>query len=179
KSMSRIGKQSIIIPKGVEVSVQDHSVTVRGPMGELVSPLFKGIVAVQEGDSLTLQCADLNSKVMKSKYGLARALLANVITGVSKGFERVLEVRGVGYRAQLQGKNLNLSLGFSHPVIYVMPEGVEARIDQSRITLRGIDKQKVGQTAADIRAFRPPEPYKGKGVRYADERVVMKEGKKA
>lgn len=116
---------------------------------------------------------------MKSKYGLARALLANVVTGVSKGFERVLELRGVGYRAQIQGRSLNLSLGFSHPVVYAIPEGVDARVEQSRIILTGIDKQKVGQAAAEIRAFRPPEPYKGKGVRYADERVIMKEGKKA
>jgi large subunit ribosomal protein L6 len=177
--MSRIGKQPITVPGGVEIRIQDHSVTVKGPRGELVSPLFEGIVAAQEGDSLSLQCADLNSKAMKSKYGLARALLANVITGVSKGFERVLELRGVGYRAQVQGKNLNLALGFSHPVVYAIPEGVEAKVEQNRITLSGIDKQKVGQTAAEIRAFRPPEPYKGKGVRYMDERVKMKEGKKA
>jgi len=177
--MSRIGKQPITVPGGVEIRIQGDSVAVKGPMGELVSPLFEGIVAAQEGDSLTLQCADLGNKVMKSKYGLARALLANVITGVSKGFERVLELRGVGYRAQVQGKSLNLSLGFSHPVVYAIPEGVEAKVEQNRITLSGIDKQKVGQTAAEIRAFRPPEPYKGKGVRYADERVKMKEGKKA
>ncbi len=177
--MSRIGKKPITIPDGVEIRIQDHSVTVSGPMGELVSPLFDGITATRDGDSLAVRCVDLNSKEMKSRYGLTRALLANVITGVSKGFERVLELRGVGYRAQLQGKNLNLSLGFSHPVIYTIPEGVEAKIEQSRITLRGIDKQQVGQTAAEIRAFRPPEPYKGKGVRYADERVRMKEGKRA
>jgi len=177
--MSRIGKQQITVPGGVEIKIENDSVTVKGPKGELISPLFNGITAVQEGDSLSLQCADLNSKVIKSKYGLARALLANVVTGVTKGFERVLELRGVGYRAQVQGKSLNLSLGFSHPVVYVIPEGVEAKVEQSRITLSGIDKQKVGQTAAEIRAFRPPEPYKGKGVRYADERVKMKEGKKA
>jgi len=177
--MSRIGKQSITVPGGVEIRIQDDSVTVKGPRGELISPLFNGITAVQEGDSLSLQCADMNNKVMKSKYGLARALLANVVTGVTKGFERVLELRGVGYRAQVQGKSLNLALGFSHPVVYAIPEGVEANVEQSRITLSGIDKQKVGQTAAEIRAFRPPEPYKGKGVRYADERVKMKEGKKA
>jgi len=177
--MSRIGKQQIVIPGGVEIGIQADSVTVKGPRGELTSPLFDGITAIREGNFLALKCADLNSKPMKSKYGLARALLANVITGVNKGFERVLELRGVGYRAQLQGKNLNLSLGFSHPVIYAIPEGVEAKVEQSRITLSGIDKQKVGQTAAEIRAFRPPEPYKGKGVRYADERVMMKEGKKA
>ena len=177
--MSRIGKQPITIPSGVEITINHDSVAVKGPNGGLSSPLFEGITAVQEGNSLSLQCADLNNKVMKSKYGLARALLANVVTGVSKGFERVLELRGVGYRAQIQGRSLNLSLGFSHPVVYAIPEGVDARVEQSRIILTGIDKQKVGQAAAEIRAFRPPEPYKGKGVRYADERVIMKEGKKA
>jgi len=177
--MSRIGKQPVTVPGGVEIKIQSDSVVVKGPKGELISPLFEGITIAQEGDSLNLQCADLNNKVMKSKYGLARALLANVITGVTKGFERVLELRGVGYRAQVQGRSLNLSLGFSHPVLYALPEGVEANIEKSLITLSGIDKQKVGQTAAEIRAFRPPEPYKGKGVRYVDERVIMKEGKKA
>jgi len=177
--MSRIGKQPVTIPGGVEIKIENDSVIVKGPKGELISPLFHGITAVQEGDSLNLQCADLNNKVMKSKYGLARALLANIVTGVTKGFERELELRGVGYRAQVQGKNLNLSLGFSHPVVYAIPEGVEARVEQSRITLSGIDKQKVGQAAAEIRAYRPPEPYKGKGVRYVGERVMMKEGKKA
>jgi len=177
--MSRIGKQLITIPGGVEIKINHDSVAVKGPHGGLISPLFEGITAVQEGDSLSLQCADLSNKVMKSKYGLARALLANVVTGVTKGFERVLELRGVGYRAQIQGKSLNLSLGFSHPVVYAIPEGVEAKVEQSRIILSGIDKQKVGQTAAEIRAFRPPEPYKGKGVRYLDENVMKKEGKKA
>ncbi len=177
--MSRIGKQPITIPSGVEIKISPDCVAIKGPKGGLISPLFDGITAVQEGNSLSLQCADLKNKVMKSKYGLARALLANVVMGVTKGFERVLELRGVGYRAQIQGKNLNLSLGFSHPVVYLIPEGVEAKVEQSRITLSGIDKQKVGQTAAEIRAFRPPEPYKGKGVRYVDENVMKKEGKKA
>jgi len=177
--MSRIGKQPVTIPGGVEIKIGNDSMTVKGPKGELITPLFDGITAVQEGDSLSLQCADLTNKVMKSKYGLARALLANVVTGVSKGFKRELELRGVGYRAQVQGKSLNLALGFSHPVLYAIPEGVEAKVEKSIITLSGIDKQKVGQTAAEIRAYRPPEPYKGKGVRYVGERVMMKEGKKA
>lgn len=177
--MSRIGKQPIIVPSGVEVKINSSSVTVKGPKGEMTSPLFAGIIVEQTGDSLQISCADLNDKVTKSKFGLARALLANVVTGVTKGFEKVLELRGVGYRAQVQGSNLNLSLGFSHPVVYAVPQGVEAKVEQSRITLSGMDKQKVGQAAAEIRAFRPPEPYKGKGVRYVDEHVNMKEGKKA
>jgi len=177
--MSRIGKQPITLPSGVEVKIGSSSVAVKGPKGELNSPLFAGISVEQKGDVLQVRCSDLESKISKSKYGLVRALLANVVTGVSKGFEKVLELRGVGYRAQMQGSNLNLSLGFSHPVLYEIPQGVEVKVEQSRITLSGIDKQKVGQAASEIRAFRPPEPYKGKGVRYLDEHVNMKEGKKA
>jgi len=177
--MSRIGKQPIELPSGVTATLSANSVTIKGPKGEMTSPLFAGITIEQQDNVLQLTCSDLGDKVTKSKFGLARALLANVVTGVSKGFEKVLELRGVGYRAQVQGSNLNLSLGFSHPVVYEVPQGVEAKVEQSRITLSGIDKQKVGQAAAEIRAFRPPEPYKGKGVRYVDEHVNMKEGKKA
>ncbi|MDX8391420.1 MAG: 50S ribosomal protein L6 [Mariprofundaceae bacterium] len=177
--MSRIGKQPITLPSGVEAKLNPSSVTVKGAKGELTSPLFPGISIEQDGDVLKLSCSDLGSKELKAKFGLARALLANVVTGVSKGFEKVLELRGVGYRAQVQGSSLNLSLGFSHPVVYQVPDGVEATVEKSLITLSGMDKQKVGQAAAEIRAFRPPEPYKGKGVRYVDERVIMKEGKKA
>ena len=177
--MSRIGKQPITLPSGVSVTIGSDSVTVKGPKGEMTSPLFPGISIEQQDNTLQLSCAEMDDKVTKSKFGLARALLANVVKGVSTGFERVLELRGVGYRAQVQGKNLNLSLGFSHPVVYAVPEGVEAKVDASRIILSGIDKQKVGQAAAEIRAYRPPEPYKGKGVRYLDEHVIMKEGKKA
>ena len=121
----------------------------------------------------------MGSKKTKSYYGLVRALLASNVEGVSKGFEKKLELRGVGYRAQTQGRKLNLSLGFSHPVEYELPEDVDAVVDKGFITISGIDKQRVGQVAAEIRAFRPPEPYKGKGVRYVDEYVAMKEGKKA
>lgn len=177
--MSRIGKQPITLPSGVTATVHADSVSVKGPKGELSAPLFPGITIAQEDSTLRLNCADMEDKESKAKFGLVRALLANVVTGVSTGFEKVLELRGVGYRAQVQGKNLNLSLGFSHPVVYAVPQGVEAKVDASRIILTGIDKQKVGQAAAEIRAFRPPEPYKGKGVRYLDERVIMKEGKKA
>jgi large subunit ribosomal protein L6 len=177
--MSRIGKQPITLPAGVEVRIDAASVTVKGPKGEMTSPLFNGITVSQEGSELKLACADLGNKKMKSNFGLARALLANNVTGVSEGFRKVLELRGVGYRAQAQGRKLNLSLGFSHPVEYEVPEGVEAQVDKSNIIITGVDKQKVGQVAAEIRAYRPPEPYKGKGVRYADEYVAMKEGKKA
>jgi large subunit ribosomal protein L6 len=177
--MSRIGKQPITVPAGVEVKLDANSVTVKGPKGELSSPLFDGITASQEGADLQLACVDLGSKKMKGNFGLARALLANNVIGVSEGFKKILELRGVGYRATAEGKKLNLSLGFSHPVVYNLPEGVTAIVEKSNITISGHDKQRVGQVAAEIRAFRPPEPYKGKGVRYADEHVAMKEGKKA
>ncbi|MFQ5582357.1 MAG: 50S ribosomal protein L6 [Mariprofundaceae bacterium] len=177
--MSRIGNQPITVPSGVEVKILADQVTVKGPKGELSSPLFEGITAQQEGDQITIACADLGNKKMKANYGLVRALLANNVQGVSIGFEKVLELKGVGYRAQAQGKKLNLALGFSHPVVYDVPEGVEAKVDQNQIIISGYDKQKVGQAAAEIRAFRPPEPYKGKGVRYLGEYVAMKEGKKA
>jgi len=177
--MSRIGKQPITIPAGVEVQVAADHVTVKGSKGELNAPLFPGITVEQEGSVMSVLCTDMETKKTKSFYGLVRALLANNVIGVSKGFEKKLELRGVGYRAQAQGRKLNLSLGFSHPVEYVLPEGIDAVVDKGFITVSGIDKQKVGQVAAEIRAFRPPEPYKGKGVRYVDEYVAMKEGKKA
>jgi len=177
--MSRIGLQPITIPAGVEVRLGEGEVTVKGPKGELSSPIYPGITIEQEGDQLRLACADLGNKRLKSMFGLCRALLANNVTGVSKGFEKVLELRGVGYRAQAQGRKIVLSLGFSHPVEYELPDGVDAKVEQTKITLTSCDKQRVGQVAAEIRAFRPPEPYKGKGVRYAGEYVAMKEGKKA
>jgi large subunit ribosomal protein L6 len=177
--MSRIGKKIIQVPSGVEVKISADAVVVKGSKGELSSPLFDGITVSQEGATLTLSCSDLENKKLKALYGLASASLANNVKGVSAGFERELELRGVGYRAQAQGNALNLSLGFSHPVVYQLPTGISAKVDQSKIIISGSDKQKVGQVAAEIRAIRPPEPYKGKGVRYTDEYVAMKEGKKA
>jgi len=175
--MSRIGNLPIELPKGVAVTIGADSVVTKGPKGELVSPLFAGITVLQEGNLLKVQCSAVSPGI-KAKFGLVRALLANSVHGVSKGFERVLELRGVGYRAQLQGEKLVFSLGMSHPVEYQLPKGVQAKIEKSQITLSSIDRQKVGHVAAEIRAFRRPEPYKGKGIRYVDERVIMKEGKK-
>ncbi len=177
--MSRIGKQPVAIPSGVEITVNASSITVKGAKGSLESPLFKGVTAKVEGTELQFECADLGNKKMKSFFGLSRSLVANNVIGVSKGFEKTLELRGVGYRAKVQGKNLDLSLGFSHPVIYPIPDGIEAKVEKSNIIISGFDKQKVGQVASEIRAFRPPEPYKGKGVRYTNEYVAMKEGKRA
>ena len=177
--MSRIGKKTIQVPSGVEIKIGTDAIVVKGPKGELSSPLFDGVTVNQEGATLTLSCADLENKKLKALYGLTTASLANNVKGVSQGFERELELRGVGYRAQAQGNALNLSLGFSHPVVYQLPTGISAKVDQSKIIISGSDKQKVGQVAAEIRAIRPPEPYKGKGVRFANEYVAMKEGKKA
>jgi len=177
--MSRIGKQPITLPAGVEASIGSDSITVKGPKGTLTSPLFAGVSAVQEDNLLTVTCSNIEDKKTKSFFGLVRALVASNVQGVTTGFEKKLELKGVGYRAQAQGSDLNLSLGFSHPVIYALPDGITAVVEQSIITVSGIDKQRVGQVAAEIRAFRPPEPYKGKGVRYVGEHIVMKEGKKA
>lgn len=177
--MSRVGKQPVTIPAGVEVTVNASSITVKGAKATLESPLFDGISVSVEGNSLQLECADLGSKKMKRNFGLARSLVANNIVGVSIGFQKVLELRGVGYRAKVEGRNIDLSLGFSHPVVYALPEGIEAVVEKSNITISGSDKQRVGQVAAEVRAYRPPEPYKGKGVRYVGEYIPMKEGKRA
>jgi large subunit ribosomal protein L6 len=177
--MSRVGKQPVTIPAGIEVKINADSIVIKGAKATLESPLFAGITASVEGNSIQLECSNLGNKKMKGNFGLARALVANNVEGASKGFEKTLELRGVGYRAKVQGKNLDLSLGFSHPVVYALPEGIEAKVEKSTIVISGSDKQKVGQVAAEVRAYRPPEPYKGKGVRYIDEHVAMKEGKRA
>jgi large subunit ribosomal protein L6 len=177
--MSRVGKQPVSIPAGIEVKVNASSITIKGAKATLDSPLFAGITASVEDNKIQLVCADLGNKKMKGNFGLARALVANNVIGATEGFKKTLELRGVGYRAKVQGKNLDLSLGFSHPVVYALPDGIEAVVEKSIIIISGSDKQKVGQVAAEVRAYRPPEPYKGKGVRYIDEHVVMKEGKRA
>jgi len=177
--MSRVGKQPITIPNGVEVKISEDSIVVKGSKGELSSPLFDGLSATFDDAMIKISCEDVSNKKLNGNFGLARALAANNVAGVSKGFEKTLELRGVGYRAQVQGQKLNLSLGFSHPVVYDVPVGIEAKVEKSQIIISGIDKQKVGQVAAEIRAYRPPEPYKGKGVRYVGEYIAMKEGKKA
>jgi large subunit ribosomal protein L6 len=167
-----------VLPKGVEVTVNGVAVTVKGPKGALEMELNHEVELGQEEGTLTLQPRS-GSRFAVAMAGTTRALLANMVRGVTDGFERKLELRGVGYRAQAQGNTLNLTLGFSHPVAYQVPEGVQVETpSQTEVVVRGSDKQKVGQVAAEIRRFRPPEPYKGKGVRYADERVVMKEAKK-
>jgi large subunit ribosomal protein L6 len=176
--MSRVAKKPVTLPKGVEFKLDGRTVTVKGAKGTETLSLKPGITIVEEDGTLQVQ-TDSRDRQVAAMAGTTRALVANMVTGVSEGFERKLELRGVGYRAQSKGNVLNLTLGFSHPVDYPVPEGVTVETpSQTEVLVKGVDKQKVGQVAAEIRAFRPPEPYKGKGVRYADERVVMKEAKK-
>lgn len=176
--MSRVAKNPVIVPSGVEVSLAASVVSVKGPLGTIKQALSKDVSVVREGD--TLLCKAQNESMQSNAMsGTVRALLANMVHGVSKGFERKLNLVGVGYRAQAAGDTLNLTLGFSHPVSYKMPAGVKVETPtQTDIVLKGVNKQQVGQVAAEIRAFREPEPYKGKGVRYSDEVVILKETKK-
>lgn len=176
--MSRIGKNPIVVPKGVEVTLSDEVVAVKGPLGTLTRRLSSDIRIERDGDQL-LCVVNNDSTRANAMSGTTRALVANMVEGVSKGFERRLTLVGVGYRAQAQGDKLNLTLGFSHPVVHEMPKGVKVETpSQTEIVLRGNDKQQVGQVAAEVRAYRSPEPYKGKGVRYTGEKVVLKETKK-
>jgi len=176
--MSRVAKNPVELPKGVEFSRSGSSLTIKGSKGTLSMNLNPEVELAEEDSALTVK-ARSRSRFATAMSGTTRALIANMVHGVSTGFEKKLELVGVGYRAQAQGKKLNLTLGFSHPVVYEMPEGITVETpSQTEIIVRGADKQAVGQVAAEIRGFRPPEPYKGKGVRYADERVVMKEAKK-
>jgi large subunit ribosomal protein L6 len=176
--MSRIGKEPVELPKGVEFKQNGNVVTLKGSNGELSLELNSEVELTQE-DNLLKLAPRSGSRFATAIAGTMRSILANMATGVSAGFERKLQLVGVGYRAQAQGKKLNLTLGFSHPVEYEVPEGISVETpSQTEIIIKGADKQKVGQVSAEIRAFRPPEPYKGKGVRYADERVMLKEAKK-
>ena len=176
--MSRVAKEPIEVPKGVEFTQSGTAVSVKGSNGTLSMQLNSEVELAREDNSITVMPRS-GSRFATAISGTTRALLANMIEGVSKGFEKKLELKGVGYRAITEGRKLNLTLGFSHPVVYEVPEGVTVETQsQTEVVIRGNDKQQVGQVAAEIRRFRPPEPYKGKGVRYADERVVIKEAKK-
>ena len=175
--MSRIGRMPIEIPAGVTVSYENHHMNVKGPKGELSRDLHPDMNITVEGNVITVTRPS-EQKEHRALHGLTRALVANMVTGVSEGFTKTLEINGVGYRAQKQGKKLILSLGYSHPVEMEDPEGLESVLDgQNKITIKGIDKQKVGQYAAEIRELRKPEPYKGKGIKYADEVIRRKVGK--
>lgn len=176
--MSRIGKMPIQVPSGVEVTLGETEISVKGPLGTLKQRLSPNVRVKREASELAIEAVD-ESMEADAMTGTLRALLANMVQGVSKGFERKLNLVGVGYRAQAQGDKVNLSLGFSHPVAHQMPKGVKVETPtQTEIIIKGIDKQQVGQVAAEVRAYRPPEPYKGKGVRYSDEVVILKETKK-
>ena len=177
--MSRIGKKPIRIPQGVKVQVEGATVRAEGPKGKLAQPVPAGLSARLENNELVITRAGDDRRV-RALHGLARALVANMVTGVKDGFEKKLEIVGIGYRAQIQGRIIQLALGYSHPVIFPLPEGITAEIDkQTAITLRGADKALLGETAAKLRALRKPDPYKGKGVKYADEVIRRKVGKKA
>ena len=176
--MSRIAKEPVALPQGVDFKLDGSTVNMKGGKGALSMELNSEVELAHEDNQLTVK-ARSGSRFAVAMSGTTRALLANMVQGVTEGFEKKLELRGVGYRAQSQGKKLNLTLGFSHPVVYDVPEGVTVETpSQTEVIVTGTDKQKVGQVAAEIRSYRPPEPYKGKGVRYVNERVFMKEAKK-
>ncbi len=177
--MSRIGRQPIPVPAGVSVTIEPESVRVSGPKGELSERVHRDIKVVQEGEQV-LVSRPTNRGEHRALHGLTRTLVANMVQGVTAGYEKRLEIQGVGYRAQLKGKDLELAVGYSHPVLIAAPEGIELEVPQpTRIVVRGISKQLVGETAAIIRKQRPPEPYKGKGIRYEGEYVTRKVGKRA
>ena len=176
--MSRVGKMPITLPKGVEVSVSDEKITVKGPQGALTLPLNPLVTVTLEGGKVTFVATNESAEA-DAMSGTMRALVNNMVNGASKGFEKKLNLVGVGFRAAVTGQKLNLQVGYSHPVVKEMPAGIKvATPTQTEIVISGPDRQVVGQLAAEVRAFRPPEPYKGKGIRYAGERVVLKETKK-
>ncbi len=171
--MSRIGKQPIALPSGVTITVDSDLITVNGSKGSLSQFTMPGITVAQDGDTINVTRVD-DEQMHRAKHGLMRSLVNNMIVGVSQGFEKKLELNGVGYRMSVAGNDVKMNLGFSHEVVYHLPEGVTAKVDQNIITVSGISKQQVGQTAAEISALKKPEPYKGKGLKYIDERVIRK-----
>lgn len=175
--MSRIGRKPIKIPSEVKIEIGRGEVGVKGPKGELSQKIHSHVKIKKEGDQLIISVKNPNNRDNRALWGLSRALIANMIKGVTKGFEKKLEIKGVGYKASLQGKKLILNIGFSHPVEFRLPEAIEAKIDKNIITISGLDKQLVGEIAAQIRAMRKPEPYKGKGIKYVDEVIKRKVGK--
>jgi large subunit ribosomal protein L6 len=174
--MSRIGKLPIPVPSGVTITLDDDFISVNGSKGSLKQFTMPGISVKQEENELVVSRAN-DEAANRARHGLMRTLIANMVQGVSQGFEKKLEINGVGYRVAMQGTDLKFNLGFSHDVIYKLPQGIQVSIEQNVITLSGIDKQQVGQIAAEIRALKKPEPYKGKGIKYQDERIIRKSGK--
>ncbi|MBQ8997011.1 50S ribosomal protein L6 [Candidatus Saccharibacteria bacterium] len=174
--MSRIGKQPIQVPAGVTITVGETEITVAGPKGSLNVPVQKNTQTAVEGDKIVVTRTD-DEPESRAWHGLQRALLNNAVIGVTKGFSKQLEINGVGFRLQGGGKQIEMALGFSHPVKYTAPDGIDLKVDKMNITVSGIDKQKVGQVAAEIRSLKKPEPYKGKGIKYVDEQILRKAGK--
>ena len=176
--MSRIGKKAVAVPTGVTANVEGQTVKVKGPKGALQLVLHDDLIAKMDKGGIKIDPRS-ETKRARSQWGTYRTLVSNLMVGVTKGFEEKLEITGVGYRAAMQGKNLQIQLGYSHDIVYPVPEGVTIALPKAtEVVITGIDRQKVGQVAAEIRAFRKPEPYKGKGVKYSDERIFRKEGKK-
>ena len=174
--MSRVGRKPVVVPKGVNVAIKDGAVNVKGPKGELKRAIPVGVSVKMAGAEVHVERAD-DSHENRAKHGMLRALVANMVKGVSEGFERKLEINGVGYRADVAGQKLNMALGFSHPVVFELPKGITAKIDKNLIILAGIDREMLGETASKIRDIRPPEPYKGKGIKYVEETIKRKVGK--
>lgn len=175
--MSRIGKLPIPIPAGVKISLKDNEITVTGPQGTLKQPLHERMIIAVEAEQIVVNRPG-DDKTDLALHGLTRSLINNMVVGVTQGFKKALEINGVGYRAEISGNVLTLSLGYSHPVVYELPEGISVAVEkQTKLTVSGIDKQLVGSASAKIRSFRAPEPYKGKGIKYADERILRKAGK--
>ena len=177
--MSRVGKKPIDIPSGVDAKLETGKVTVKGPLGEISQDVNPKLTIKKENNKLLVE-RPTNQKIYRELHGLTRNLIANMVSGVSKGYEKTLDITGVGFKASAQGTNLMLNLGFSHPIVYPLPKGIKATVDakQTQITLKGVDKQLVGQIAANIRSLKKPEPYKGKGIKYRGEYIFRKEGKK-
>ncbi|MBT4649515.1 50S ribosomal protein L6 [bacterium] len=175
--MSRVGKKPIVIPNGVEVKINDNVVDIKSSKGQLQVEIPQQVKVAQENDSLVFTIANLDNKLEGALWGLARSLVNNAVVGVTEGFSKSLELNGVGFKVVLQGKNLVLNVGFSHQVEYNVPEGITAEVEKNKITISGIDKQQVGQVAAEIRKIKKPEPYKGKGIKYSDEIIRRKAGK--
>jgi large subunit ribosomal protein L6 len=174
--MSRIGKQPIAVPSGVTITVDPDTITVAGSKGTLTQFTMPGVTVKQEEGTVVVTRENDEPK-NRAKHGLMRSLINNMVVGVSQGFSKQLEVNGVGFRVATAGQDLKMNLGFSHEVVYHLPQGIQATVEQNKITISGIDKQQVGQVAAEIRALKKPEPYKGKGIKYVDERIIRKSGK--
>jgi large subunit ribosomal protein L6 len=177
--MSRIGKKPIEIPAGVEVKLNGSVLSVKGPKGELTQQVHPSVTIEQKGTEVHVTVKDPEDKQERSLWGLFRKLISNMVVGVTQGFSKQLEINGVGFRAELKGTNLHLQLGFSHPIDYKIPQGIEIKVEKNLLTVSGFDRQLVGQTAAEIRALKKPEPYKGKGIKYVNETIIRKVGKAA